>query len=66
MCRLRGGSSPRGRRADLRRWLAPVPRATGDVTLERRMLREAAESYDRKEIRSYDAEISARLEELSR
>jgi hypothetical protein len=41
-----------------------VPRATGDLALERRLLREAAEMYARKEIRSYDAEIAARLAEL--
>jgi hypothetical protein len=51
-------------RADLRRWLSEVPRATGDIELERRLLREAQERYARKEIRSYDAEISARLAEL--
>ncbi|MDX6358262.1 MAG: hypothetical protein QOH37_1316 [Nocardioidaceae bacterium] len=50
--------------ADLRRWLAPVPRAAGDAPLERRMLREAAARYERKEIRSYDVEIQARLAEL--
>jgi hypothetical protein len=50
--------------ADLRRWLSAVPRATGDLELERRLLREAAEMYGRKEIRSYDAEITARLAEL--
>ena len=41
-----------------------VPRAAGDVELERRMLLEAARMYARKEIRSYDAEIAARLAEL--
>jgi class 3 adenylate cyclase len=51
--------------ADLRRWLSVVPRATGDVALERRMLLEAAEMYERKEIRSYDAEVAARLAELA-
>jgi hypothetical protein len=50
--------------ADLRRLLSVVPRATGDVALERRMLLEAAERYARKEIRSYDPEIAARLAEL--
>jgi hypothetical protein len=50
--------------ADLRRWLSVVPRATGDHELERRMLLEAAQIYSRKEIRSYDAEISHRLTEL--
>jgi hypothetical protein len=50
--------------ADLRRWLAPVPRAAGDAPLERRVLREAAARYERKEIRSYDVEIQARLAEL--
>jgi class 3 adenylate cyclase len=53
-------------RADLRRWLSAVPRATGDQALERRMLEEAAAMYARKEIRSYDAEISHRLAELGR
>jgi class 3 adenylate cyclase/tetratricopeptide (TPR) repeat protein len=51
-------------RADLRRLLSEVPRTTGDVALERRLLREAQERYARKEIRSYDAEIGARLAEL--
>jgi hypothetical protein len=51
-------------RADLRRALSEVPRTTGDVELERRLLREATEMYARKEIRSYDAEITARLAEL--
>jgi class 3 adenylate cyclase len=51
-------------RADLRRSLSAVARAAGDVTLEGRLLREAAEMYARKEIRSYDAEIEARLAEL--
>jgi hypothetical protein len=53
-------------RADLRRWLSEVPRATSDVTLERRMLLEAADMYQRKEIRSYDAAIQRRLDELDR
>jgi tetratricopeptide (TPR) repeat protein len=53
-------------RADLRRLLSEVPRTTGDVALERRLLREAQERYARKEIRSYDAEIDARLVELDR
>lgn len=52
--------------ADLRRWLSVVPRATGDQVLERQMLEEAAAMYARKEIRSYDHEIGARLDELSR
>jgi class 3 adenylate cyclase/tetratricopeptide (TPR) repeat protein len=51
-------------RADLRRWLSEVPRAAGDVDMEHRLLSEAAEMYARKEIRSYDAEIAARLAEL--
>ncbi|MDX6358263.1 MAG: hypothetical protein QOH37_1317 [Nocardioidaceae bacterium] len=51
-------------RADLRRWLSEVPRTAGDFELERRLLGEAAEMYARKEIRSYDAEIAARLAEL--
>ena len=50
--------------ADLRRWLAPVARGIGDASLERRMLREAAQMYARKEIRSYEAEIGHRLTEL--
>ncbi len=50
--------------ADLRRWLAPVARASGDASLERRLLQEAAARYERKEIRSYEAEIAARLAEL--
>jgi hypothetical protein len=41
-----------------------VPRTTGDVDLERRMLLEASERYRRKAIRSYDDEIEARLAEL--
>jgi class 3 adenylate cyclase len=53
-------------RADLLRWLSAVPRATGDQALERRMLEEAAAMYARKEIRSYDAEISHRLAQLGR
>jgi class 3 adenylate cyclase len=53
-------------RADLRRWLSEVPRATGDPAAERRMLSEAQEMYHRKEIRSYDAGIDARLAELER
>jgi class 3 adenylate cyclase len=51
--------------ADLRRWLSEIPRTTGDVELERRLLQEAAEMYARKEIRSYDAEIQARLAETA-
>jgi class 3 adenylate cyclase len=51
-------------RADLRRWLSEVPRTAGDSELEGRLLREAIELYARKEIRSYDAEIAARLAEL--
>jgi len=51
-------------RADVRRWLSVVPRATGDRELERRMLLEAAEIYARKEIRSYEPEIRRRLAEL--
>jgi hypothetical protein len=50
--------------ADMRRWLSVVPRATGDRDRERRMLREAQQMYARKEIRSYDPEIAARLAEL--
>jgi tetratricopeptide (TPR) repeat protein len=52
--------------ADLRRALSVVARATGDQALERRMLDEAAAMYARKEIRSYDAEIQRRLDELGR
>jgi hypothetical protein len=52
--------------ADLRRWLSEVPRSTGDVAFERRMLQEAGELYRRKEIRSHDVEIDARLTELGR
>ncbi len=52
-------------RADLRRWLSAVPRATGDQSLERRMLVEAEAMYARKEIRSYDPEIQRRLDKLS-
>jgi class 3 adenylate cyclase len=52
-------------RADLRFWLSEVPRASGDEVLERRMLEEASAMYERKEIRSYDAEIGARLAELA-
>jgi class 3 adenylate cyclase len=51
-------------RADLRRYLSVVPRATGDHALERRLLLEADEMYRRKGIRSYEAEIAARLSEL--
>ncbi len=50
--------------ADLRRWLSVVPRTTGDVIHERRLLLEAIEMYHRKEICSYDPEIEARLAEL--
>jgi hypothetical protein len=50
--------------ADLRRWLSEIPRTSGDVALERRLLQEAAQMYARKEIRGYDAEIAARLAEL--
>jgi class 3 adenylate cyclase len=50
--------------ADLRRWLSEVPRRTGDLVLERRLLSEARQRYRRKEIRGYDAEIAARLAEL--
>ena len=53
-------------RADLRRWLSVVPRATGDRVLERQMLVDAAEMYAHQEIRSYDAEIGGRLAELGR
>jgi hypothetical protein len=53
-------------RADLRLALSVVPRATGDQALERRMLQEAAPMYQRKEIRSYDAEIQRRLAVLGR
>jgi class 3 adenylate cyclase/tetratricopeptide (TPR) repeat protein len=52
------------KQADLRRWLSVVPRTRGDRDEERRLLREAAERYARKEICSYDAEIDARLVEL--
>jgi hypothetical protein len=52
--------------ADLRRWLSEVPRTTGDIAFERRILQEAGELYRRKEIRSYHAEIDARLTELGR
>ena len=52
-------------RADLRLWLSEVPRTSGDEVLERRMLEEASAMYERKEIRSYDAEIGARLAELA-
>jgi predicted ATPase/class 3 adenylate cyclase len=51
-------------RADLRRSLTVVPRATADREMERRLLQEALAMYTRKEIRSYDAEIGARLAEL--
>jgi class 3 adenylate cyclase len=50
--------------ADVRRWLSAVPRATGDIERERRMLREANRMYRRKEILSYDPEIRTRLAEL--
>jgi class 3 adenylate cyclase len=50
--------------ADLRRYLSVVPRATADHALERRLLLEATEMYHRKGIRSYDAEIAARIAEL--
>ncbi|MDQ1636395.1 MAG: hypothetical protein QOJ32_3204, partial [Frankiaceae bacterium] len=53
-------------RADLRRWLSVIPRTTREAELERRLLLEAGEMYARKEIRSYDAEIQARLIELNR
>jgi hypothetical protein len=53
-------------RADLRLSLSVVPRWAGDVVLERRLLQEAEEMYHRKEIRSYDAEIGHRLDELGR
>jgi len=46
--------------------LANPERASGDQVLERRMLEEAAVIYERKEIRSYDVEIGARLAELDR
>jgi predicted transcriptional regulator len=52
--------------ADLRRWLSELPRTTGNVALERRMLLEASELYGRKEIRSYDDDIQTRLDELAR
>jgi class 3 adenylate cyclase len=52
------------RQADLRRWLGGVARASGDRDTERRLLLEAARMYARKEIRSYVAEIDARLAEL--
>jgi hypothetical protein len=51
-------------KADLRRAVSVVPRATGDPALERQMLDEAAAMYRRKEIRSYDVEIQRRLDEL--
>jgi class 3 adenylate cyclase len=50
--------------ADLRRRSSVVARARGDSDWERRLLLEAQERYRRKEIRSYDPEISARLAEL--
>jgi hypothetical protein len=53
-------------RADLRLSLSVVPRQAGDRALERRMLQEAAEMYSRKAIRSYDAEIGSRLDQLGR
>jgi hypothetical protein len=52
--------------ADVRRWLSVVPRMTREDELERRMLLEAKHIYARKEIRSYDIEISRRLDELDR
>lgn len=51
-------------RADIRLWLSEVPRANGDRVLERQMLEEASAMYERKEIRSYDAEIGRRLADL--
>jgi tetratricopeptide (TPR) repeat protein len=51
-------------RAELRRCLSEVPRVLGDPHREREMLVEARELYHRKEIRSYDNEIKARLAEL--
>ena len=62
--RVVDGTHQLWQRADLRLWLSAVPRANGDQVLERRMLEEASAMYERKEIRSYDAEISGRLAEL--
>jgi ATP/maltotriose-dependent transcriptional regulator MalT len=62
--RVVDGTHQLWQRADIRLWLSEVPRASGDEALERRLLLEAAEMYARKEIRSYDAEINARLAEL--
>jgi hypothetical protein len=62
--RVVAGTDQSSQRADLRRWLSAVPRATGDHELERQMLLEAAEIYARKEIRSYDPEIGDRLSQL--
>jgi class 3 adenylate cyclase/tetratricopeptide (TPR) repeat protein len=62
--RVTDGTHDEWQQADLRRWLCVVPRATGDVKGERRMLLEAHERYHRKEISSYDPEIGCRLAEL--
>jgi hypothetical protein len=64
--RVTDGTQDAWEQADLRRWLSEVPRTTGDVAFERRMLHEAGELYRRKEIRSHDAAIDARLAELDR
>ena len=51
--------------ADIRRWTAEVWRARGDVPEERRLLSEALDRYDAKEIATWQDEIKGRLAELT-
>jgi hypothetical protein len=53
-------------KAHLQRWLSVIPRAVGDSELERRMLLQAQQTYERKEVSSYDVELRRRLAELDR
>jgi tetratricopeptide (TPR) repeat protein len=64
--RVIDGTNEVSSRADLRRWLSELPRATGDVVAERDMLLEALELYHQKGIWSFDPEIRGRLEDLDR
>jgi class 3 adenylate cyclase len=52
-------------RADVRRWVSEVAQARSDVGEERRLLTEALELYAAKEIVTWNAQVQARLDELS-
>ncbi|MBB6628713.1 AAA family ATPase [Nocardioides sp. KIGAM211] len=50
--------------AELRRFLAEIPRRRGEAEREAAMLRVAVDCFRTKEIRTFDAELRARLDEL--